>query len=221
MTALADSVLRPIRTRTDLRRWKLANAHGAQMHQAVAILRQAADHDPADVFAVTQRAIASALTVIMRADDSSGIIGDACRDLLELHTAAAVRARVRPKIDWASSHSGEWFTLDWNAQRLAVLDRDVDAIIRTHARDRRVAAWFQDTAVALMEIGEIDTAIDWAKQAADFDDSHQSRRAAATTVRVGLRGRTPVAVSGGDGRRSTFSACLPKRYESRSTTAVA
>ncbi|MEW2481716.1 DUF6880 family protein [Mycobacterium sp. NPDC049093] len=233
MTALADSVLPLIRTRTDLHRWNVANAHGAQMHQGVAILQQAADHDPADVFAVTQRAIASALTVIMRADDSSGIIGDACRDLLELHAAVAVRARpaatklvdwmvkfqfdnecdfftidpvayapalgpkgmatYRAKLDeraaalgprpsedqrWSSSHSGEWFTLDWNARRLAVLDRDVDAIIRTHARDRRVAAWFQDTAVALMEIGEIDTAIDWAKQATDFDDGHQSRRAA-------------------------------------------
>ncbi len=56
------------------------------MHEAVAILRQATeDDDPSDVFAVTQRAIASALKVIMRADDSSGIIGDACRDLLELH----------------------------------------------------------------------------------------------------------------------------------------
>lgn len=60
------------------------------MHEAVAILCQAADDDdPVEVFAVTQRAIGSALKVIMRADDSSGIIGDACRDLLELHAALA------------------------------------------------------------------------------------------------------------------------------------
>ena len=71
-----------------------------------------------------------------------------------------------------------WFTLDWNARRLAVLDRDVEVIIRTHARDRAVAAWLQDTAEALAEIGEIDLAIDWAKQATDFDDGHQSRKAA-------------------------------------------
>lgn len=203
------------------------------MHEAVAILRQAAaDDDPAEVFAVTQRAIASALTVIMRADDSSGIIGDACRDLLELHPVLAAQARPpvtklvnwlvkfqfdndcdyftidpvtyapalgadgmaayraklaehaatlgpRPSEDrlWSSPHSHAWFTLDWNARRLAVVDRDVDAIIATHARDRRVAAWLQDTAVALMEIGEVDAAIDFAKQATDFDDGHQARRA--------------------------------------------
>ncbi|OHV05347.1 hypothetical protein BKN37_06235 [Mycobacterium talmoniae] len=204
------------------------------MHEAVAILQQAAqDDDPAEVFAVTQRAIASALKVIMRADDSSGIIGDACRDLLDLHPILAARARPAASklVDWmvkfqfdnecdyftidpvayapalgaagmaayrarlderaatlgprppedqpfSSPHAGAWFTLDWNAQRLAVWDRDVDAIIRTHARGRRVAARLQDTAAALMEIGEIDAAIDWAKQATDFDDGHQARRAA-------------------------------------------
>jgi hypothetical protein len=234
VATLADAVLPLIRTRADVWRWNVANAHGTRMHEAVAILRQAVeDDDPAEVFAVTQRAIASALKVIMRADDSSGIIGDACRDLLEVHPIAAARARpeasklvdwmvkfqfdndcdyftidpvayapalgaegmasYRVKLDehaatlgprppederWSSPHSGAWFTLDWNARRLAVFDRDVDAIIRTHAQDRRVAAWLQDTAAALMEIGEVDAAIDWAKQATDFDDGHQARRAA-------------------------------------------
>ena len=234
MTALADAVLPLIRTRADVWQWNIADAHGDRMLQAVAILRQAAeDDDPAEVFAVTQRAIASALKVIMRADDSSGIIGGACYDLLELHPIVAARARATPaklvdwmvkfqfddecdyftidpvayapalgtkgmaayraKLDerkaalgprppddqrWTSPHSREWFTLDWNAKRLAVLDRDVDAIIRTHARDRRVAAWLKDTAAALMEIDEVDAAIDWAKQATDFDDGHQARSAA-------------------------------------------
>ncbi|MEZ0362649.1 DUF6880 family protein [Mycobacterium sp. pUA109] len=190
MTALADVVLPLIRTRADVWRWNVANAHGARMHEAVAILQHAAqDGDPAEVFAVTQRAIASALKVIMRADDSSGIIGDACRDLLELHSSVAARARpaaaklvdwmvkfqfdnhcdyftidpvayapalgadgmaaYRAKLDehaatlgprppddqpFSSPHAGAWFTLDWNARRLAVFDRDVDAIIATHAR---------------------------------------------------------------------------------------
>ncbi len=61
---------------------------------------------------------------------------------------------------------------------MAVLDRDIDAIIGTHARDRKVAAWFQNTAEAFEEIGEIDLAIDWAKQATDFGDGHQSIKAA-------------------------------------------
>lgn len=79
---------------------------------------------------------------------------------------------------WQSPHSHEWFVLDWNAQRLAVHDHDIDAIIRTHAKDRRVAAWLEDTAEAFEEIGDIDLAIDWAKQAADFDQGHQSLKGA-------------------------------------------
>ena len=59
-----------------------------------------------------------------------------------------------------------------------MLNRDIDAIIRTHARDRRVAAWLQDTAEAFEEIGEIDLAIDWAKQAAEMDRGHHSLKAA-------------------------------------------
>ncbi len=203
------------------------------MHDAVEILERASEtEDPAAAFAVTQKAIASALKVIMRADDSSGIIGDACRALLDLHPKVAARAKApvaklvdwmikfqfgnecdfftidpvasapalgekgiasyrakladvearlgpRPSEEerWTAPHSHDWFTLDWNAQRLAVLDRDVEAIIRTHARDRRVAAWLQDTAEALAEMGEFDLAIDWARQALDVGPGHQSLKA--------------------------------------------
>jgi hypothetical protein len=231
---LAEAVLSLIRTRADLWRWSTANEHGRQMHEAVAILRQAAESDdPTIVFAVTHKAIASALKVIMRADDSSGIIGDACRALLDLHPEVAARAKpaVAKLVDWminfqfdnecdyfhldpiaygpalgdlgvasyrakladlkvrlgprpsgeqrrTAAHSHDWFTLDWNAQRLAVFDRDVAAIIRTHARDQKVAAWLQDAAEALAEIGETDLAIDWARRAADFDHGHQSLKAA-------------------------------------------
>jgi hypothetical protein len=230
---LADAVLPLIRTRADVWRWSAADEHGRQMHEAVEILEQAAEtEDPAVVFAVTQKAIASALKVIMRADDSSGIIGDACRALLDLHPEVAARAKPpvaklvdwmikfqfdnecdyftvdpvayvralgdvgmasyrakladiearlgpRPSEDerWTAAHSHDWFTLDWNAQRLAVLDRDVEAIIRTHARDRKVAAWLQDAAEALAEIGEFDLAIDWARQALDVGPGHQSLKA--------------------------------------------
>jgi hypothetical protein len=204
------------------------------MHEAVDILEAAIPNtDPAEVCAVTHKALASAVTVIARADDSSGIIGDACRRLLDLHPKAAAAARVpagrlidwmikfqfqgtvdyfeldpvayapalgeagmrtyrarlgqieeslgpRPtEADrWTSPHSHDWFTLDWNAQRLAVLDHDIEAIIRTHARDRRVAAWLQDTAEAFEEIGETDLALDWARQAAELDRGHQSLKAA-------------------------------------------
>lgn len=232
VSALADAVLPLIRTRSDLYRYSAATAHGQQMLAAIDILETAiTSTDPAEVYTVTHKALASALKVIARADDSAGIIGDACRRLLNLHPLAAAAARTpvaklvdwmmsfqfandvdyfeldpvayapalgevgmaryrrrlatleeglgpRPTDRWASGFSHEWFTLDWNAQRLAVLDHDIDAIIRTHARDRRVAAWLQDTAEAFEEIGEIDLAIDWAKQATDFDRGHQSLKAA-------------------------------------------
>ena len=234
MTDLADAVLPLMRTRADLYRWSASNEHGRQMHEAVDILELAAlTEDPTTVYAVTHKALASAIKVIARADDSSGIIGDACRRLLDLHPKAAAAAKVstgklidwmikfqfdgdvdyfeldlvayavalgekgmesyrvmlneveaglgpRPSEDqrWSSLHSHEWFTLDWNAQRLAVLNHDIDAIIRTHAKDRRVAAWLEDTAEAFEEIGEIDLAIDWAKQATDFGQGHQSLKAA-------------------------------------------
>ena len=204
------------------------------MHAALDIVDAALPKaDPAEAYSVTHKAWGSAIKVIARADDFSGIIGDACRRLLELHpkVAAAANVPAAKLIDWmmtfqfdgdvdyftldpvayapalgqagmaayrarlmqieaglgqrpsqadrwTSGHSHEWFTLEWNARRLAVLDRDIEAIIRTHARDRRVAAWLQDTAEAFEEIGQTDLAIDWAKQATDFNDGHQSRRAA-------------------------------------------
>lgn len=204
------------------------------MHEAVDILEEAArTGEPAEVYAVTHKALASAIKVIARADDSSGIIGDACHRLLDLHPKAAASARVpcaklidwmmkfqfegdvdyfqldpvayapalgpagiktyRLRLDerrlllgpeprgdgrWSSPHAHEWLTLEWNDKRLAVYDRDVDAIIRTHAKDRKVAAWYLDTAKALSEIGQIDMAIDWAREAIDIGPWHQSLRSA-------------------------------------------
>ena len=204
------------------------------MHDAIDLLEAAfPTTDPAEVYAVVHAALASAVKVIARADDSSGIIGDACRRLLALHPQAATAAGVAPGrlVDWMMKFqfdgdvdyfeidpiayapalgdagmmayrkrldavratlgpepapSDRWsvpdryerWVLHWNDRRLAVFDRDIDAIIRTHARDRKVAAWLQDTAQAFEEIGEIDLAIDWAHQATDHDPGHQSLTAA-------------------------------------------
>jgi hypothetical protein len=100
---LADAVLPLIRTRAELHRWDAANAHGRRMHAAVDLLEQAVPaEDPAEVYAVTHKALASAIKAIARADDSSGIIGDACRRLLNLHPKAAAAAQVPPTrlVDW-------------------------------------------------------------------------------------------------------------------------
>ena len=90
---LGDTALGLIRTRADLHRWAAANAHGRQMHEAVTLLQDAAESaDPAALLPVVEKAIASAVRVILRADDSSGIIGDAIRNLLALHTKTAAKA---------------------------------------------------------------------------------------------------------------------------------
>lgn len=235
---LADDVLPLIRTRADLHRWAAANDHGARMHEAADLLEAAAETaDPGELYTVTHKALASAMKVIGRADDSSGIIGDACRRLLALHPVAAARAGVSPttlarwmisfqfhgEVDffeldpvayapalgerglatyrrlltdietslaprgedlWGSPDSGQWFTIEWNARRLAVLDRDVDAIIRTHARDMKVARWLEETSEALEEIGQIHLAIEWARRATQHSPSHQALHAAGTWCRL-------------------------------------
>jgi hypothetical protein len=230
---LADAVLPLIRTRADLWRWNAAKAHGRQMHEAVNLIEAAQDTPSAERLAVCQKAIASAIAVILKADDSSGIIGDAVRRLLSLHPQLAAQARppIARLVDWmiafqfdgkqdffeidpvayaaalgdlglqryriqlqrlgdelgpepserdrwTAPHGHTRFALDWNARRLAVLDRDVDAIIATHARDRAVPRWLHDTAEALAEIDRPDLAIDWAKQATDHGNGHQSLQAA-------------------------------------------
>lgn len=255
MGSLADEVLPLVRTRAGLHRWGAANSYGYSAHEAVARLSEAAQTQPAaEVLAVTQRALASALKASARADDSSGIIGAAIYDLLALHAALATTApppaarlvawmiafqfdgvvdfftldpaaygpalgdrgmalyranlaeiatalgppptpeeeqasmleRATDPSGWEQQvqdrHTG--FVLEWNVRRLAVWDRDIEAIIATHARDRRVAAWFEDTATAFDEIGEIDLAIDWARQATFFDRGHQSVKAAQLWCRL-------------------------------------
>jgi hypothetical protein len=237
---LAEAVLPLIRTSADLHRWSAANEHGRRMHRAIDLLEAAFDRgDPTDVFAVTSKALASAIAIIARADDSSGVIGDACRRLLGLHPVAAARANApiaplvkwmiafqfhgtvdffeldpvayapalgevgmalyRTRLDdianqlgpkpfddqrWSVPDSHIRWVLDWNRRRLAVFDRDVEAIIRTHARDEKVAAWLHDAARAFGEIGQINLAIEWAQRAADFDGGHQAERAADDWCRL-------------------------------------
>lgn len=233
VSELADAVLPLIRTRTDLWRWSVANAHGRQMHEAVNLLEAAEDTSPAERLSVCQKAIASAIAIILKADDSSGIIGDAIRRLLRLHPQLAAQAqppvarlvdwliafqfdgkqdffeidpvayapalgelglkryrgqlqRLRDELgpqpserdSWTAPDSHTRFALDWNVRRLAVLDRDINAIIATHSRDRAVPRWLHDTAEALAEIDRPDLAIDWAKQATDHGHGHQSLQAA-------------------------------------------
>lgn len=231
------------RAGSEVWRWDAADAHGAEMQAAVRELR-ARRHaaDPAEVLDVVQRAITASITVILKADDSNGSIGDAIADLLDLHVDAAREAQppAVKLVHWLIAFqfdgrqeffqidpvayapalgeegmalyraklleieaalpperpadapsrftlsrsdpdayarevkaSRERFQLEHNARRLAVLDRDVDAIIATHFRDG-TAVWLEDTAKALEEIERSDLAIEWAGTAAHVDLGRQA-----------------------------------------------
>lgn len=67
--------------------------------------------------------------------------------------------------------------LDWQEQRLAVWDRDADAVVRTHARDLASSDHLLATAVALAEIGEDELAVMWARRATYVDLGSQARQA--------------------------------------------
>ncbi|WP_199582777.1 hypothetical protein [Blastococcus sp. TF02-09] len=72
--------------------------------------------EPVEVHAVTRKALTSAIKVIARADDSSGVIGDACRRLLALHPRTAAAASTPPGrlVDWmiAFQFDVDYFELD-------------------------------------------------------------------------------------------------------------
>lgn len=78
----------------------------------------------------------------------------------------------------------ERLLVTWLDQRLAVLDADHAAIIRTHLGEGTSAADLDNVAAAFEEIGEWDQAIQWAKSATMFDLEWQAYRAAKRWLRL-------------------------------------
>ena len=60
-------------------------------------------------------------------------------------------------------------------KRFAVLDQDVDAIIRTHLAEGSYAVYFEETAKALEEIGKHEAAWEYAKRGTESDPDWQAR----------------------------------------------
>ena len=79
---------------------------------------------------------------------------------------------------WTSRHMHEWFMIEWNARRLAFSTATSTPSSAPTPAIGRSPACGEDTAEAFEEIGEIDLALDWAKQATEFDRGHQSLKAA-------------------------------------------
>lgn len=86
-------ILAGFRTRRDLHDWRAALDYGGFARVSVEHLREAAEiWGAATLLPTVQKAITSTVAVIHRADDSSGVIGDVVRDLLQLHAEFSTTA---------------------------------------------------------------------------------------------------------------------------------
>ena len=245
---LREEVLPLFRTRAELIRWRAVREYAAAAQEGVAQLREAAgDLGAGPVIPFVQKAIRSTVRVILRADDSSGVIGDLVRELLDLHAelcvatppppATLVRWLIRFQFDGVQdffnpdvaayadalgpaglrrfgaeldriaaelppepdevAERATWqerladperydlliqqrtvrFTLEHNEQRLAVAERDVPAIIATYGGDQTRAYRVHDVAKALVEIGEVERGIEFARRACAHEDGWQAEQA--------------------------------------------
>ncbi|WP_338054646.1 DUF6880 family protein [Subtercola vilae] len=92
-SVLREQVLPLFRTRAELYRWPAVREYGQNAAAGVDLLREFAASDGAAlVLPYVQKAIASTVRVVLRADDSTGVIGDVARSLLRLHAELAGQA---------------------------------------------------------------------------------------------------------------------------------
>jgi hypothetical protein len=145
-----------------------------------------------------QRAVGHVVKVIQRADDSSGLIGDLARELLDLHARSCdagvadpvklaawmIRFRFADQdffdvdpVRYAAALGEEGlaayrsaldqmdeagaYGLQYVRERLAVLDRDIDAIVRLHGGDLTNPFQFVHVAEAMAELGRDDLVLEW------------------------------------------------------------
>jgi hypothetical protein len=139
--------------------------------------------------------------VILRADDSNGMIGDLARDLLDLHSRACQPGIADPVklAKWmvkccfvdqdffeldvvryapglgdkgiaayrkevaAKSTGSDQFAARYAAERLAILDRDVDALVEMLGGDLSSPHQYQRVAEAMVELDLPDEALRWAR----------------------------------------------------------
>lgn len=148
-----------------------------------------------------QRAVGHVVKVIQRADDSSGLIGDLARELLDLH-ARSCDAGVADPVKLAAwmirfrFADQDFFDVDpvryaaalgeeglaayrsaldqmddagaygvrYARERLAVLDQDIDAIVRLHGGDLTNPFQFVHVGEAMAELGRDDLVLEWASR---------------------------------------------------------
>lgn len=189
-----------LRTRRHLGYWESSEWAG-EARPVVAALAEAVEAGPSrELVELLQRAVGHVVKVILRADDSNGMIGDVARDLLELH-ADACRPGVADSVKlakWmvkfcfvdqdffevdpvryapalgdkglavyrrevaARSEGADRFASRYATERLAILDRDVSALVGMLGGDLTSPYQFQRVAEATLELELPDDALRWA-----------------------------------------------------------
>ena len=207
---LRKEVDRALRTRRFLDYW--GSMEWAQAgHPVVAELERAVQiASSRELVELLQRAVGHVAKVIQRADDSSGLIGDLERELLDLHARAcdagvadpvklaawmirfrfgdqdyfevdpvryaaalgeagmvAYRTAVE-QIDDADSYGVQYVR-----ERLAVLDRDIEAIVQLHGGDLTNMFQFLHVAEAMVEIDRDDLVLEWTSRGIAETDGFQ------------------------------------------------
>ncbi len=219
LAMLKTAVDSGLRTRRHLDYWG-SSSWARDASPVINALGDAVAADPsADLVVLLQRAAGHLVKVIMRADDSDGMIGDLASRVLELHRQACAagvaepqklakwmvrfsfedqdffeidpvayvdalgskglavyRREVAKRSDPASAPAdrspglrdmyGEYpsFAAKYAAERLAVIDGDVDRIVELLGGDLSSPYQFLRVAEAMIELGQDDDALAWARR---------------------------------------------------------
>lgn len=223
-------------TRRDMWDWGAVNQYAFEAELGVALLADMAeDYGAKGVVPVVQKAITSTFVVLMRADDSNGVIQSVIEELLSLHATLCREGAPSPAtlstwiqkqqfgelgeyfhvdvVDYADAlgdkgiatfeaqlakrrealttpfdgrpeagftHDDEWHARHavlYNLQRLAVLHKDEDAIVRTHGGDLPRAHLRTDAAKALREAGFLERATTVAREGMTLDGGEFQQQA--------------------------------------------
>ena len=123
----------------------------------------------AELVVLLQRAAGHLVKVIGRADDSDGMIGDLARRVLDLHREACTAGAADPQklargVGPLSFGEFPSFAAKYAAERLAVIDRDVDLLVELLGGDLSSPYQFVRVVEAMVELGEVDAALEWARR---------------------------------------------------------
>ncbi len=228
---LKDAVDGGLRTRRHLDYWESSAWARDAVPVVDALADEVATEPSAELVVLLQRAAGHLVKVILRADDSDGMIGDLARRVLDLHRAACDAGVADPKalakwmvkfsfedqdffeidpvayvdalgvsglvvyrrevarrsdaVDAPEGRSGRLaemyagfpsFAAKYAAERLAIIDRDVDRLVELLGRDLSSPHQFQRVAEAMVELGEPGEALVWARRGIAETDGWQIAR---------------------------------------------